>query len=95
MDFLLLLIIFYERNSKMSDNYLDAATLEYMEELKAKKAECSKLADIANNLKLPYVRSLSPYDNMPYVSMKDLYEFLSDEVKLKELISRIKNKSLW
>jgi hypothetical protein len=64
-----------------------------MKTIEANEAEKRKFGDIAINLKLPY--TFSNGGTMPMISIKDLWEVLSDEEKLKELLARVRLKSFW
>jgi hypothetical protein len=73
------------------NNYLTTQELLILEDLKFKREEKRKLSEIAHHLNLPIINNS---DNV-YVPMKDLWELFSDEKKLKELLSRIRNKAFW
>jgi len=58
--------------------------------------EFRKLKEIASKLNLPaVVLTTGSGGDHVMVSMKDLWELLSDEKKLRELMSRVKNKAFW
>lgn len=78
--------------SKMHSDYLSKEDLEVIEVLKEIKERKRKLSEIAFNLGLPVKAS---NDRGPLIEMQDLWDIISDEKKLKEFVSRAKNKAFW
>jgi len=69
--------------------------LEISDQLKNVIARNKSLEDIAKNLNLPYFTLMSNVHSGPCISIQDLWDILNDEVKLKELLSRARNKAFW
>jgi hypothetical protein len=55
----------------------------------------NKYEELAKRLNLPYVIMSGFPEERIYISMKDLYEMLSDDKQVRELISRLKLKAFW
>lgn len=55
-------------------------------------AEQNKYTDLANKLGIP---NRVDFDREVSVKMKDLWEILSDDARLTELVSRLKMKAFW
>ena len=55
----------------------------------------NKYEELAKRLGLPYVIMSGFPEEGIYIPMKDLYDMLSDEKKVRELISRLKLKAFW
>jgi hypothetical protein len=62
---------------------------------KLRAEECKSLEEIAKKLNIPYATLTGGSVNGPVILIKDLWEILSDETKLKELVSRVRNKAFW
>lgn len=78
-------------------SYLSKEDLQLLEEMKMARDERRRLSEIAQHLNLPCmaVSATSYGDSEPYIKMKDLWEVLSDEKKLKQFLSRLNNKAFW
>ena len=75
------------------DKYLSKEDLAIWKEIEDARAQRRKLQEIAEHLKIPY--TTSPSGNESLVKMQDLWDILSDETKLKELLCRLRNKAFW
>jgi len=54
-----------------------------------------KYEELAKHLNLPYITLSGFRGGGIYISMEDLYEILSDDEKVRELVSRLKLKAFW
>ncbi len=68
----------------------EIADFKKKEELIA--AERKKYTELADQLGIP---NRIDFDRQVSVKMKDLWEILSDDVRLTELVSRLKMKAFW
>lgn len=76
--------------------YCSKEDLDFLEEIKAAREERRRLSEIAQHLNLPCMTvTASGGGSEPYILMKDLWEVLSDEKKLKQFLSRLNNKAFW
>lgn len=64
-----------------------------------KEAESNKLiaiwTEIANKLNIPSRIEMHHLSYDVVVSVSDLWDILSDDDKLKDLVSRVRNKAFW
>jgi len=68
----------------------EIADFKKREELIA--AEQKKYTDLANKLNIP---NSIDFSREVSIKMKDLWEILSDDARLTELVSRLKMKAFW
>ena len=71
--------------------YLDKIWLEAIEAKEKRK----KFLAIAKTLNLPLVTAQDSQSGQPVVTIEVLWEILSDDKKLQELVSRSKLKEFW
>lgn len=81
------------------DEDLSPEELELYLRMNQEKEERKKLLRIAEQLKIPCMLWGNGHSDRlkgePAVLIRDLWEILSDETKLKELLSRLKLKAFW